>query len=176
MGEDPRAEHLKGRNASSWVTIFVGPGVILKGYLVVESPGLFLWRVFTICNPPPNVGPIIWMCTGITSTPPVGGGVRGAGLNLGVVEQLEEELGKGPYELARLAWSGRCCFPGPEWLKERATEGPSCRCPIQASQCSLNLLGRESVAGGDGLEECLKCLPLIWREVHHRSAWVDLET
>jgi hypothetical protein len=42
------------------------------------------------------------MCTGITSTPPVGGGVIWTGVNLGVVEKLEKELGKGPDELAGL--------------------------------------------------------------------------
>ena len=130
VGKNQCAKHLEGRNASGWITILVSPWMVFKGYLVMEPPGLFLWRVLTVCNPPPNVGPIIRVCTSITGTPPIGGRVVRAGLDLGVVEQLEEKLRKGSYELAGLPWSSRRGFPCPKWLKKRTTEGPSCRCPI----------------------------------------------
>ena len=42
MGKDQRAEHLQGCISPRWVTIFVSPGVVFKGYLVVKPPGLFL--------------------------------------------------------------------------------------------------------------------------------------
>ena len=72
VGQDQRAEHLQGCYSPRWVTVFVSPIVIFKGYLVVKPPGLLLGRVFTVCNPTTNVGPVHRVCACITGTPPIG--------------------------------------------------------------------------------------------------------
>ena len=124
MGKDQRAEHLQGCNSPRRIAIFVSPWVIFQGYLIVKPPGLFLGGVLTICNPTANVSPVFWVCTCVPSTPPVGSWIIGTGLDLGVVKNMKEELGKGRDEFAGLARSCSSWFPGPKGLEERTAKRP----------------------------------------------------
>ena len=120
MGENQGAKHLQCSNPSSRVTILMGPMMIFQWHPVMEPPCVFLRRVFFVRDPSPNVSPIHWVRTSITSSPPVGSGSYGQGCTWGWCSKWRSSLAKDLMGLLGLPDDGVAAFHAQKgWRKGR---------------------------------------------------------